>query len=536
MLPDLSEMPEEKRKALAELVRTSKDFDLPDLKYFNSQPCQNHASVAEGQEEVPPCRACGVVFRKHQRVGIAWLYLAKKALLADFCGSGKSFSAAGLLAAIKETGELDGRRALIVMRSIAIGQWQSELRRAIPDISVSTAIGTRKQRVEKYLQPWDVMLISYQMLLQDLDSLRNFDIAHLIVDDVDTLRSRDNKSALAIKQIAANADRVVVMTATPLQKRLHELYAILETVGGREVLGTDPEFRRTYVDEEVIQSYNPKTRRYFNTTKIRGYHNLDEFKEKISPLVLRRTAADIDDVDLPAVIPGVVYLDLTGPQRQKYDELRRGVLKLLTEGTRVKPVAAAARFMRGQQICSGLSALGEEDSSAKLDWLEDKLVDGDLSEDKVVVFIQFKAVVAALQERLKKAGVGNVTIWGEDNNAARREESRSTFWNDPNCKVLIGTSSIMQSLNLQVARHLVCVDTLMNAASMQQLAGRIRRDGSAFKSVYVHQLLASGTQEDGYLDLLRREQGLADFVHGETNSLFESLSGVELLQLVGGSK
>jgi SNF2 family DNA or RNA helicase len=102
--------------------------------------------------------------------------------------------------------------------------------------------------------------------------------------------------------------------------------------------------------------------------------------------------------------------------------------------------------------------------------------------------------------------------------------------------VLVGTAAIEQGLNLQIARHLICVDQIMNPARMQQLAGRIKRVGSAYKTVYVHNLLTLNTQEEGYLDLLMREQALADHIWSESNQLYEALSPLALLQLVGGTQ
>jgi hypothetical protein len=53
-----------------------------------------------------------------------------------------------------------------------------------------------------------------------------------------------------------------------------------------------------------------------------------------------------------------------------------------------------------------------------------------------------------------------------------------------------------------------------------------------FPTVYVHHLLARGTQEDGYLPLLRREQGIADAVWGENDEIFTALTPRQVLTLV----
>jgi superfamily II DNA/RNA helicase len=165
----------------------------------------------------------------------------------------------------------------------------------------------------------------------------------------------------------------------------------------------------------------------------------------------------------------------------------------------------------------------------------DKIGDGgDLEEEKVVVFMAYKNSVRAFQQRLHQAGVGFETVWGEEPDKQARHNSMERFWQDPSCRVLVGTQAIEQSINLQCSRHLVNFDTILNPARMTQLAGRIRRDGSAFKHVYVHNLRCEGTQEVGYKQLLDREQALLDFVWDESSELFEKLSPLALLALIAG--
>lgn len=515
---DVRKLSEEKRVEAANRVRKVKDVILPDLKFFNSSPCAKHDALEHG------CPDCGIKFRKHQRVGITWLYFVKKGLLADSVGTGKTGHAAGLLAILKETGEIGPySRAIIVARPGAVPQWQSQLKRFTPDINVAVAMGSPKQRVDIYAKPWEVLLIGYQMLIRDWEKLTSaIDIRTIIIDDVDAVRN-ETDTAYAIGQVAKNCDRVVDMTATPVQKKLKDLYNRYQLLGGRQLLGNRATFDRNYV---------------INTKPI-SYKNLDHFVRVTEPLVLRRTARDIDDVDLPAITPVDTFIDLYPAQMERYEELKQGVLRIIKEeGEQVKQVTAIAKFIHGMKICAGLVNLGEDDrpgSSAKLDWIQEKLVDGDLSDEKVVVFLKFKASVRALQGRLLESGVGFETIWGEQNDKFARQESQERFWRDDNCRVLIGTEAIEQSLNLQVARHLINGDMILNPARMQQLSGRIRRDGSRFNTVYVHNLLASNTQEDGYLPMLQREQALADFIHGETNELFEALSPLAMLNLIGNS-
>ena len=142
--------------------------------------------------------------------------------------------------------------------------------------------------------------------------------------------------------------------------------------------------------------------------------------------------------------------------------------------------------------------------------------------------------VKALQNRLEATNTGFTTVWGEDPNPKNRAAAQEKFWSDPNCRILIGTRAIEQSLNLQVSRHLINIDMIMNPARMEQLAGRIRRDGSAYQHVFVHNLLTINTQEERYLPHLEREAALSSHIWDESSELFSALDSQSLLRLISG--
>lgn len=534
MLFEANKLPTDKRDRLARKIRSIKDINLPELKYFNSLPCENHVTPD------PLCQKCGIIFRKHQKVGVAWLYSAGIGLLADSVGTGKTIQAAGTAAVIKQAGELsDGSKILVVCRPSAVPQWEQQLNRLLIDTKVIVGDGVRKKRIAKYMaDDWEICVMGYQMLINDLEQLDlAFNFQAVFVDDVDPLRNGDTATAYAVNRISRRAPHIYILTGTPLQKKLQDLYNVLQPLGARNILGSPITFERRYLQKELIEE-SSGTGKTSIRRKVVGYRNLDEFKEKIAHLTLRRTAEDIDDVTLPAVIPNNIFLELYPAQTEKYKELQRGVLRIIkAEGEQVKHATAVSKFNYGAQICGGLAVVGEEDrprTSVKLDWVEEKLV-GDLNEEKVVIFINFRNGVTALQNRLDRQGIRYVTISGANRNNADRFAAQQRFWEDPSCRVLIGTTSIEQSLNLQIARHLINVDMIMNPSRMEQLAGRIRRDGSSHSSIYVHNLLTVDTQEERYLPALEREQALIDHIWDSQSELFNALSPLALLTMIGGT-
>jgi SNF2 family DNA or RNA helicase len=523
-------------------------------------------------------------------VAAAWLYFCYKGLLADVMGSGKTATVLAVLAMCKMHGELGlHNRAVIVCKPVAVGQWAEQARRLLPGISVLEATGTPQQRTAGYLGGWEVAIVSDRTFAParssrqasrsrdgDYALLQQFPVGTLVFDDLDALRNPATRAAYAINKLAEDCSRVIAVHGTPLQKKPTELWSFLRPLGGMDVLGPLGVFKQRFVTQKSKWLYVPamvcpedhltpppyRTCRWEIGEKGSGVFcgkpcrpdqtgrkalrqlvsdgginpdRLEEFRIRIAPFVMRRTAADLDDVELPGVVYDPVWVDLLPEQRRRYDDLKRDVLRLLRSSgeEEITHMKAQQRFIRGWQICSGTASLdgARGDVSVKLDWVVDKLT-GDLDGEKVVCFVYFRENVRALQARLAREGIKSVVFWSEETDPRVREQRRREFWHDPECRVLIGTTTIEQSLDLQVARHLIAVDTILNPARMQQLFGRVRRQGSVFPTVYVHHLLARGTQEDGYLPLLRREQGIADAVWGENDEIFTALTPRQVLTLV----
>lgn len=551
MLPDPRTLTPERRAKLAWHIHERPSFRLPPMAYFNSSPCPAH------QQPQRWCMKCGVVPDAHQRVGAAWMFVGGHGLLADSVGTGKTIQVAAMLALCKETGELGLQsRAVVVCKAAAVEQWGRQLRRMLPSVPVITAGGgSPEARIRSYLSPWEIAVVSDRTFAParggtnardgDVEALLNFPVATLVYDDLDPMRNHATATSYAVNRMAGRCQRVHGLHGTPLQKRLKELYSFLGPVGGREVFGSLNRFEQRFVKRTFVYFWVPdksdptgraKTRK--SRPKDTGVkeHMLPEFRAKIDPLVLRRTAADLPELELPVINPNPVFLDLTLPQRRRYDELKTGVLRRLREGgEQVSRVEAGAAFTRGSQICSGLAALDDgADISAKLDWVVDKLT-GDLAEEKVVCFVYFTPNVAALSVRLREQGIGHVLMWSPENNKAERQRRIDQFTDDPECRVLIGTTTIEMSLNLQAARHLIAVDTIINPARMEQLVGRIRRQGSRYSSVFFHHLLAKGTQEEAYLHVLGQEQGMSDTVWGEDSEIFDQLTPRQIMEMIAAA-
>lgn len=520
-------------------VHDARDIKIPHLEYWNESACARH------DEPTPSCeyRQCGGPLWAHQRVGMSWLYIRERGILADGTGTGKSNQVYAMLALMKQKGELTDR-ALIVTQTPAAGQWLQEGHRWVPKLHLEAALSgmSRKERVERYTQNWDVLIMGSHMALRDAKMLLQLAPQTLVVDDVDAILNHSNKTYRALLAVSRQARRCVVINATNVQIRLQQLHAAASFTDGMESWGTLRQFERRYVRQEPVTIYNSKTGRKTNVMQTVGYKNMREFKSRLQPMMLRRTDDQLDDVNMPVVVPPTdVWLEMHPAQRAKYEALQGSVLKLMREeGTEVKKLTALTKVGYGQRICSGLPALKEPDgpgASVKLDWVMSQL-QGEWADQKIVVFIKNIGLLEALEARCASVGIGTAHIRGsgdghpEYSRAAYRAEEIRRFWDDPTCRVMLGTSAIERSLNLQVSNKIVFVDLHLNPSRVFQIVGRVKRGGSKFKHIYVYNLLCVDSQEEKYKPVLETRQALIDYVYGEENELFEQLSATQLLELI----
>jgi SNF2 family DNA or RNA helicase len=525
--------PMTKVREQAARVKRLVDVTLPPMRW-RTAPCDRHETPD------PTCefQACGGELWRHQRVGISWLYFAKQGAVLDGTGTGKTNHPIGLIELLDVRKE--PHRTLVVCGSTgSVLQWVNEFARFTPHRRVEAAIGTPRQRRMKYSRDWEVMICSANVMLKDERILKSIGLDILVDDDVDPIRHGDTQTSLLYNELARMTERVVNMNATQLQIDLMDLYWSTVSIGGYEVFGGPKQCERRYIRKEKFTRMDERTGRVITSFKTTGYRNIKEFKRLMNPMFVRRGIEDLDDdVAMPSVMPPEnVWLELTPAQKRRYTELQAGVLRMIEEeGDRVRHADALAKFTYGRMICAGLQNIDKRDGeglSVKVDWVVDKML-GEWLDEKVVVFSEYKWTIRAIRDRLVPRGCNVALIWGdhEGDKAEAYEREKQRFWQDPTCRLAIGTKAIERSHNLQVARILVNLDSLLNPLRMTQILGRVKRGGSRHKHVYVFNLWASDTQEKRYPQILKERQALHDYVFDDKSDLFPALTSLELLNLI----
>lgn len=544
--------PQIQRWKEASKIKKTKDVILPTLDVWNYGPCEHHETPTAQCEY----RACGGHPFKHQNKTAAFSYIARKSLVGNSTGTGKTLSALLTLAVAHHHGERV--RALIVVPTISVNQWKTEAQRWVPGFNITSipAKTPLKERIDVYSKDWDILIIGYHVFTKDSKKgyLDTLEAPQVIVDDVDPVLNHGNDTFVEMQKVCNRANIVIVQNATSLATRLEQLYASTVLIGGSVVWGSLTAFRDRYVKREKVWIHTKGKDGKVTakkTYKTIGYRNMVQFRRKFDPMSIRITYEDItDDVTVPDLMTEQVYLDMSPRQLDRYHKLQEGVRVILDNQNmpaKTKAVNALTAFTIGSQICAGTFALktsdgGYEpdapDASPKLDWIMDKL-ESDWTEEKVVVYAKFRGSIMALQNRLTNENVGWATIWGAETDPEIRKQEMDRFWTDPKCRVMIISVSGERSLNLQVSSVLVMWDLQLNPARVMQIAGRVRRVGSKHKRVFVFELLHHNSQEDRYMAALAARKALFDFVYDENNEdvpddklLIEKLDPEQLLRLI----
>lgn len=528
----MSELQLNKTMNLATKIKKLPDIELPRLDAWNYEPCDKH-SIAKADCEY---RACGGDLFSHQKVAVSWLYLVKNGMVADLPGIGKSNEAMGLLSLLKQRGELT-KRAIVITNTPVVPQWLSEFKRFAPGLRVEGILPAtpKKKRIDQYTAPYDVLVVGFHSALKDADLLKKVEAGVLITDDVDAILTHSTKVHKLIVALSDLAERTVVMNATVYRTNALELHAAMMPIGGKYLFGP----KQLFEDRYIIKEWERDDSTGLNRSKVVGLKNGVELRDKIDPWVIRRSYEDISDIRMPTIAPPTeVWLDMHKAQRDKYVELQQGILRRRKSGEEeeLKEVAAISAFVYGGSICSGLPGLGEADgpqASSKLDWFM-KTIQDEWADEKVVVFIKNIGLVQALHGRLDNVGINYATVWGNNKNSIERQKEVKKFWEDPSCRVIVGTSAMVRSINLQISRIACFIDTPgLTPANVTQALGRVRRAGSKHDRIFPFMLLIQDSQESRYLEVLQRREAISNYIwDDDSNAVFEKLSPSELMHLI----
>ena len=474
----------------------------------------------------------------HQRAGVKFLSTAKKALLADEPGLGKTAQAIRSLKHLQSQGE-QVFPALIVCPNTLKKNWAREFKKWWPDsgLNIQVITGTASQRRKQFEQEdVDVYIINWESLrthsrlsaygsialAKCIDcgghderttlnkcevhkrDLNLIDFKSVVADEMH--RSKDPKSKQSRALWAATGDAEVrfALTGTPIANNVLDLWAILHWIAPEEWPS-----KTRWIDRMVDTMLNA-----FGGMMVLGVksHMESEFHATVDPRMRRMLKANV----LPW-LPEMMFerrdVEMSTKQAKAYKQMRDNMIAELESGETLVAASVLTQTTRLTQFASSFAEMVTDENtgepravlaepSCKVDALIDDIKSGDFGEDSVAVCAVSRQLIELLSARLTKEKIAHGLITGAQTED-ERQKAVDDFQSGKIKWILFTAQAGGVGITLTAARRLVMLQRPWSLVDHKQAIDRIHRIGSEIHdSVIVMDYVTEGTIEERVLQVL----------------------------------
>ncbi|KAH8434955.1 putative SNF2 family helicase/ATPase [Aspergillus melleus] len=225
--------------------------------------------------------------RDYQVAGLNWLVSLHEngisGILADEMGLGKTLQTISFLGYLRYVCDIPGPHLIAVPKS-TLDNWKREFMKWTPDVNVLVLQGDKEERHklinERLLdEDFDVCITSYEMVLREKSHLKKFAWEYIIIDEAHRIKNEESSLAQIIRVF--NSRNRLLITGTPLQNNLHELWALLNFLLP-DVFGDSEAFDQWFSGQDADQD-----------TVVQQLHRV------LRPFLLRRVKSDVEKSLLP---------------------------------------------------------------------------------------------------------------------------------------------------------------------------------------------------------------------------------------------
>ena len=419
----------------------------------------------------------------YQKEGVAFSVFKKAVIIADEMGLGKTLQA--ISTAILKKDIFSFKKTLVICPASVKNQWKNEVLKFTDEKAVVIE-GAPDERNALYANDDSFFhIINYETVLRDLPFINKAHYDFVILDEAQKIKNYETRTANAVKGIRKK--HALVITGTPLENKLLDLYSIVQFL---DQYFLSPQWEFSY--QHCIFDTNYKN-------KINGYYNLQNLKERLSSILLRREKQEVFE-QLPNVIQKDIFVSLSNEQADLHSSFARGIASILAK--KFKTTFDWQKLMHlltnMRMVCNSTYLIDKETHhSPKLVELKDILLEKlaiKTTPTKIIIFSEWVTMLAIIGDMLKKEGVVFTKLTGKVP-VKKRGELIKEFENNPECKVFLSSESGGTGLNLQVADTVINFELPWNPAKKNQRIGRINRIGQKKQKLHVFNLLSYNSIE-----------------------------------------
>ena len=279
------------------------------------------------EEEVPQPKMLSCQLKEYQLKGLNWLrglfLKGINGILADEMGLGKTVQSISILSWLAEVQGIWGP-FLVVAPASTLHNWEQEITRFVPDMKILPYWGNqkdrkvlrkcwdRKHKTFKKHTPFHVMVTSYEIVVRDPAFFQKQEWKYMILDEAQAIKS--SSSARWQTLLKVKSDGRVLLTGTPIQNNMHELWALLHFIMP-DLFDSHDEF-----SEWFSKDFESHTQ---SNTKL-DEEQLKRLHMVLKPFMLRRVKKDVQK-ELGDKIEKDVVCRLSYRQRAAYKNIRNRV-------------------------------------------------------------------------------------------------------------------------------------------------------------------------------------------------------------------
>lgn len=473
----------------------------------------------------------------HQRAGVKFLATAKRALLADEPGLGKTAQAIRALKKIQDDGG-QPFPALIVCPNTLKKNWAREFKKwwSVDGPTVQVINGTPVQRRKQFNETADVYVINWESLrthsrLASYGSialarcmehgghdervtenkcevhpreLNAIEFKSVIADEMHRSKDPKSKQSRALWAATGEADVRIALTGTPVANNVLDMWAILHWIAPEEWPS-----KTKWIDRMVNTMLNA-----FGGMMVLGVkpHMEQEFHAAINPRMRRMLKARVLPW-LPPVIHERRDIEMSTKQKKAYEQMRDNMIAELESGDIVSAPSVLTQTTRLHQFASSFvestvdEATGETtytlaEPSCKVDALMDDIKNGDFGDDSVAVAAVSRQLIELLSARLTKEKIDHGLITGAQS-GEERQKAIDDFQSGKIKWILFTVQAGGVGVTLTTARRLVMLQRPWSLVDHKQALDRVHRIGSEIHdSVLIMDYVTEGTIEERVIQVL----------------------------------
>jgi hypothetical protein len=428
----------------------------------------------------------------YQLDGIAFAVGAGRAVLADDMGLGKTIQGIGVAELLAQLADI--RRVLVICPASLKSQWRSEINR-FSGRSNQVVLGSSEERIGQYESDTFFTICNYEQVLRDHAVIERVTWDLIILDEGQRIKNWESKTSRRVTELSSQF--ALVLSGTPLENRLEELYTVVSFIDDRRL---GPAFRFLHRHRVVDER-----------GRVEGYRNLDELREKLKPVLLRRTRQHVLQ-ELPPRTTEIIRIRPTDEQLNLSEEYVKRVGQIVAKKylTEMDLLRIQKYLLLARMACDSTFLVTKDEPaySSKLERLEELLeqfvAEGDR---KLVLFSEWTTMLNLIEPVLKRVGVSFVRLDGKVPQK-KRQQLVHRFQSDPDCQAMIMSNAGATGLNLQAANTVINIDLPWNPAVLEQRIARAHRMGQQ-NPVQVYLLVTEGTIEERLLGTLSAKHDLA---------------------------